>query len=229
MKIRIFAVIGALLVLGGCASSPQMPVPLATSTMGATAGKVGVALNVVEKADTYFPGADCLLCYGLASAANSTLTAHVIKQPIDDVAQFQADVVTALSKKQTRVVALPKTWKPDTYPKLKSDTPNASEFDFSALKKTDSLDRLLVINVTALGVERTYASYIPTGEPKAFVRGSAYMVNLTNNQYEWFAPIDIRRSVDGKWDEPPSFPGLTNALVQAIESARNLILKPLAE
>jgi hypothetical protein len=229
MNFRIYAVICASLVLSGCASSPQLPVPLATSAMGATAGKVGVALNIVEKADTYFPGASCLLCYGLASAANSTLTAHVVKQPIDDVVQFQADVVTALSKKQTSVVALPRTWKLDIYPKVKSDQPNAAGLDFSALKKTNSLDRLLVINVTSLGVERTYASYIPTSEPKAFVTGTAYMVNLANNQYEWFAPFDIRRASDGKWDEPPSFPGLTNALVQAIESARTFILKPFAE
>ncbi|TDM08301.1 MAG: hypothetical protein C4K60_02170 [Ideonella sp. MAG2] len=229
MSFRVFAVIGVLLALGGCVAPPQLPVPLAATAVGGAAGKVGVALNIVEKADTYFPGADCLLCYGLASAANSTLTAYVVKQPIDDVVQFQADVVTALGKKQTSVVALPRTWKIDTYPKLSSTQPNAAVYDFSALKKTDGLDRLLVINVTSLGVERTYASYIPTSEPKAFVLGSAYMVNLTSNQYEWFEPIAVRRAADGKWDEPPNFPGLTNALVQAIESARTLILKPFAK
>jgi hypothetical protein len=229
MNFRSFAVIGALLALSGCVAPPQLPVPLAPAAVGATAGNVGVALNIVDKADTYFPGADCLLCYGLASAANSTLTAHVVKQPIDDIVQFQADVVAALGKKQTSVVALPRTWKLENYPKVSSPQPNAAVFDFSALKKTDGLDRLLVINVTAVGVERTYASYIPTSEPKAFVLGSAYMVNLASNQYEWFEPIAVRRAADGKWDEPPNFPGLTNALVQAIDSARTLILKPFAK
>lgn len=85
-----------------------------------------------------------------------------------------------------------------------------------------------MIDITGLGIHRTYASYIPSSDPRATVTGASYIVNLNNNTYEWYLPLAIMKSSDNKWDEPPKFPGLTNAYFQALEIAKDSIVKPLS-
>jgi hypothetical protein len=55
------------------------------------------------------------------------------------------------------------------------------------------------------------------------------MVNLKTNAYEWFDTVQVSRSADGKWDEAPAFPGLTNAYFQAIEQAKDRFKAPFAQ
>jgi hypothetical protein len=52
------------------------------------------------------------------------------------------------------------------------------------------------------------------------------VVNLKTNAYEWFMPVNILKSAEQKWDEPPKYPGLTNAYFQALELGRDSFLKP---
>ena len=85
-----------------------------------------------------------------------------------------------------------------------------------------------MIEISELGFERTYAAYFPTGEPRAYLRGSGYMVNLANNTYDWYQPVEVRKGTDGKWDEPAAYPGLTNAYYQAIELGKDSYIKALA-
>lgn len=86
----------------------------------------------------------------------------------------------------------------------------------------------MVFNITTLGISRTYADYFPTSDPKALLQGSGYLVNLSNNTYEWYLPVNVTKSTDGNWDEPPKFPGLTNAYFQALEIGKDSFLKPFS-
>jgi hypothetical protein len=101
--------------------------------------------------------------------------------------------------------------------------------DFRALASKHQIDKLVVIDVSMLGVLREYAAYFPTSDPKAIVNGKGFVVNLSSNAYEWFMPFDIRRAADGSWDEGPKFPGLTNAYYQSIEEAKDLVTAPLRQ
>ncbi|HEY0819941.1 MAG TPA: hypothetical protein VGD46_14250, partial [Rhizobacter sp.] len=106
---------------------------------------------------------------------------------------------------------------------------NVAKKDFASLKKTLNVDKLLVIEIQSVGMERPYASYIPTGAPVAVMAGAGYLINLDNNTYEWYQPVRIVRAADGnKWDEPPKFPGLTNAYFQALEMGKDELVKPFA-
>jgi len=81
-----------------------------------------------------------------------------------------------------------------------------------------------------VGVERSYSSYIPNGSPHAYLTGKGYLVNLSNNTYEWYRPVRIVRGAEGdKWDEPPKFPGLTNAYFQVLEMSKDEFVKPFTE
>lgn len=215
--------------LGGCAIKPQQPVPLSRDALASKSAKVGVAMPALPKVDTYFPGADCLLCYAFASASNSALTKHTETLGHEDLAALKEDVVAVLRKKDVEVVAIKEPIDLKALPDIRTEVPTAARKDYSTLRAKYGVDSLLVINVGQLGYVRTYASYVPTSDPKATVSGSAYMVDLKSNTYSWYLPLNISRSASEKWDEPPKFPGLTNAYFQAVEASRDSILKPLAE
>lgn len=218
----------ALVLLTGCASPPQQPLALSDKVFQQKTTRIGVAMNKLSKVDTSFPGAGCLLCYAAASATNSTLTAHTKTLPSDDLARLKSDVAALLKKKGQSVVLIDEELNIDDLPKVSGDAPNTARKDFSSLKNKYQLDKLLVIEIAEVGISRSYASYVPTGEPKGVVNGKGYIVNLKDNSLEWYLPLAQQKSANGAWDEAPNFPGLSNAYFQAIEGARDSILQPLA-
>ncbi|HJV61575.1 MAG TPA: hypothetical protein VJ743_11560 [Albitalea sp.] len=222
-----FLVLSAL--LGGCASAPQLPVSLSKDAIASKTAKVGVAMTALPKVDTEFPGAGCLLCLAAASVANQSLTAHVQTLQPEDLAALKGDVAQLLRKRGVDVTVIGEPLDLKSLPSFSSKEPNFARLDFSSLKAKYHVDKLVVIQITALGAWRNYASYIPTGDPKAVLKGTGYMVNLSNNALEWYLPVDVQKSADQKWDEPPKFPGLTNAYYQAIEIGKESFTKPFEQ
>ncbi|WP_398498467.1 hypothetical protein [Variovorax sp.] len=233
MRWRLFAAVAALgIFLSGCAIKPQQPVPLgkdALTSSSAKSAKVGVAMSELPKVDTFFPGADCLLCYAFASASNSALTKHTETLARDDLASLKEDVAAALRKKNVEVMVIKEAIDLKSLPDIRTEVPTAARKDFASLRVKHAVDKLLVIDMPQVGYVRTYASYVPTSDPKAVVTGAAYLVDLKTNTYSWYLPININRAAGTTWDEPPKFPGLTNAYFQAIEASRDSVLKPLAD
>jgi hypothetical protein len=220
------ALLAGLVLLSGCATPPQTPVALASDFAPAKAGKVGVVLSELPKPDTFFPGAGCLLCMATASAMNSSLTSHARTLNSDELKALKDELGKLLSAKGLDVVVLDEPLKIDALPDRSGAAPNQARKDFTGLRNKYRIDRLLVVHVAALGFTRRYSAYIPTGDAQASLQGSGYLVNLSNHNLEWFEAIDLFRSADGKWDEPPSYPGLTNAYFQVIELAKDSVKKP---
>jgi hypothetical protein len=219
--------IGAV-VLAGCAGVPQAPVAFAPSSVSAASVRVGVAMAPLPKADTFFPGADCLLCIAAASVANSSLTAHTKTLPVDDLATLKNEMADLLRKKGATVKVIADEIRIADLPGANNSGPNVAKKDFTGLKGKYEIDKLLVINVATAGMWRTYSAYFPTAEPKAIVAGLGFMVDLSSNTYEWYEPLNVLKAAEGKWDEPPKFPGLTNAYFQAIEVGKDALKKPFA-
>jgi hypothetical protein len=92
------------------------------------------------------------------------------------------------------------------------------------LREKYKLEKLLVIEIAGIGVTRTFSSYVPTGDPRAMISGSGYIVNLSDHAYDLIAPVNVVKSAEGAWDEPPKFPGMTNAYYQTLELARERFL-----
>jgi PBP1b-binding outer membrane lipoprotein LpoB len=231
MKIKLSFTIAAAfiaLMLGGCVTKPQLPVSLAQESLSTKSEKIGVAMTALPKVDTQFPGTGCILCIAAAAIANSDLTTYTQTLTHEDLPQLKAQVADTLRKKGSTVVMIEEVLDIDKLPDLKSEVPNTATKDFSSLQKKYNLDKLLVINISTLGIWRNYSAYIPSGDPKAVVKGKGYLVNLKSNVYEWYEPLDIAKSADGKWDEAPKFPGLTNAYFQAIELGKDSFLKPFS-
>lgn len=223
----VIGVLASALILAGCASTPQQqPIAMNGAALHGQGTQVGIAMKV-PKVDTSFPGAACLLCIAAASAANSSLTSYTQKLPSDDVVRIKSDLADALRKKGYAPTMLPDDFAVDKLSKS-AGGPNKPVYDFSSLRDKYHIDKLVVVEISELGISRNYSSYFPTGEPQSVVKGVGYMVNLADNTYEWYQPIAQAKTAGSPWDEAPSYPGLTNAYFQVVEGARDTVLKPFA-
>lgn len=232
MRVLALMVVSTSLLLVGCASTPpQEPITLAPDWhQTARDGRVGVLLSAVPKPDTNFPGADCLLCMGVASVMHSSLTTHVRTLTSDELKPLQADLVSLLKARGIDAVAINEPLKLADLPTLQTNEPlNKAPKDFSSFKTKHNVTRLLVVDIGSVGVWRSFSGYVPTEMPRAVVHGSAFVVELSNHRLEWLHKLEVRRGAEGAWDEPPKFPGLTNAYYQALDTALEEIKKPFAK
>ena len=226
IRLRAAGWLLAATFLTGCATAPQLPVPLGPTALGSQGVRVGVAMAPLPKVDTEFPGAGCLLCYAAASVTNSGLTSHARTLPYEDLPKLAERVAELVRGKGGSAQVIPDELKVNDLPDFAASGANIARKDFTALRNRYGVDKLVVVSLTTLGFERTYASYVPTADPKAVLRGTAFMVDLKSNAYEWYQPLSVLRSADGAWDEPAKYPGLTNAYYQAIELGKDEVLKP---
>ena len=84
-----------------------------------------------------------------------------------------------------------------------------------------------MLDINQLGAVRTYSSYIPTSDPQAVLSGRAFLVDLKSNTYVWYSPINAQQAASGEWDEPPTFPGMTEAYYEVVDRGMNQVLQPL--
>ena len=223
---------GVLLVvlLSACATPPQPPIQLSADSVAGTKGRIGVAMTELPKVETHFPGAGCLLCMATASIANSALTTHTQTLPYEDLPKLKTEIAELLRKKGADVVVIPEPVLVNSLPELRSsNSPNMARKDFASLRQKYQIEKLVVIDIVMLGMLRPYSAYVPASDPKGVLQGTGYLVNLSNNTYEWFLPVNITKSADKSWDEPPKFPGLTNAYFQSIELGRDSFLGPFGK
>lgn len=230
MKISIIlSATAATMLLSACATAPQKNIDISPTTFSSKSDRVGVAMTKLPKIDTNFPGAFCLLCAAAASIANSSLTAHTQTLPYEDLPNLKNELTELLRRKGVEAKVISEEIDVDALPNSQQSAENTVKKDFSSLQKKYDLEKILVVHISELGIERPYSAYVPTGEPKAVLRGAGYMVNLKSNSYEWYLPVNVLKSSDGKWDEPPKFPGLSNAYFQALEIGKDSFLRPFKQ
>lgn len=207
---------------------PQQPVVFSMDTYAASQPKVrvGVAMTALPKHTTQVPGASCLLCLAAAAGANSDLSNHSKTLSNENLPKLREDIAELLRRNGIDAVVIPDEIKLSDLPKYKTKGENTAIKNFSSLGQKYSVDKLLLIDITALGFMRTYAAYFPTSDPNAFFSGTGYIVDLGSNVYEWYQPVTITKSAEAEWKEPPNYPGLTNAYFQALEMGRDELLRP---
>ncbi len=229
MKIRLGLLLAAVVIfVSGCATAPQTPVALSNAAVF-NSERIGVAMTALPKIDTQFPGAGCLLCLATASIANSALTKHTHTLTYDTLPKLKEQIANLLRKKGADVFVIEEALNVKDLKDLGSKGTNIALKDFAPLKQKYNIGKLLVIDINSIGFTRSYASYIPTSDPKGIFQGVGYIVNLSNNTYDWYLPVLVTKSAESTWDEPTTFPGLTNAYFQAMEIGKDSLLKPFSE
>lgn len=213
----ILIILISLALLTGCAGRVQPPVALDQNFWQKENPRVGVSLTSAPRPAAYLSGASCLLCLAAANVANADLIDYMPTLPAEDLLSLEAELVESLNAQGLQASAVSDSF---SVKHLKpSSLPEGAEKDFSPW--SDTYDYLLIVDVSMFGTHRTYSGYIPTSDPQAVVQGKVYMVDMTNNQYVLYEAFHTVRAVDGEWDEAPSFPGVTNAYFQAVESSKD--------
>ncbi len=226
-SLALVLVAGSFLV--GCAGTPQLPIAMKAEALAPPSNKVGVAMSALPKVDTQFPGASCLLCLAAAALTNSTLTSYTQTLQHEDLPKLKDMVADALRKKGATATLIADELKIRDLPDFSGSGPNIARKDFTGFKAKYNIDKLVIIDIGSIGINRAYSSYFPVGEPKAEVHGQAALINLSTNTYEWYAPLkQIKSAENNTWDEPPKFPGLTNAYFQVLEMTKDSIVNPIA-
>jgi hypothetical protein len=226
-KIFILVLMSLLLTgLTGCALPVQPPVEISHNFWQEKDKTIGVIMSDIPEPETTIVGASCLLCYGIASAANSSLDKHLKTIPTEDVGILKQKVFDILTDRGMNVTMLDQDIAVGKLKKYKSKEPNVALKDFSAFKEK-SLDYLLVIDVHQVGAHRSYSGYVPTTDPLSVFSGLAYIIDLKSNKYAWYHPFDHKMPADLEWDEPPTFPGLTNSLYEVITLGHESITQSL--
>lgn len=229
MKLSLaLAFVAVALFTGGCATPPQKPIALSPTMANAESGRIGVGMTALPKVETHLPGASCLLCIIAASIANSGIADLAGTLPYEDLPNLKNEVAELLRKKGVDAMVITENLDVGALSNFSSDEPNFARKDFLPLGKKYNIDRILVIEIRALGFIRNYSAYFPTSDPKSLLDGVGYVVNLKNNSYDWYLPVLISKSADKNWDEPPEYPGLTNAYFQALAIGRDAFLLPFA-
>jgi hypothetical protein len=225
MKTRsMLLLVGVAVLAVGCAAPRQSFVGLDKSSINGTSGKVGIVMTPLPKVDTRFPGADCLLCMATASLLNSSLTSHTQKLPPEGLPELKDTLAELIRKNGGEAVVISDPLKLDALPDFGGKGPNIARKDFSSLKQKYAVDKVLVLDVPLLGVYRNFSAYIPTSDPRAEIEIDGYLVNLSNNTYEWYQTFSEAKGATGNWDEPPNFPGLTNAYFQVLETGKDRLV-----
>lgn len=218
--------LGLIVLLAGCAAPQQSFVNLPSDYFASGKGAIGVATTALPTPDTYFPGANCLLCLAAASMTNNAMTTAVRQWPTDDLRSVKEEVAALLRSQGQTVVVIPDPIKVADLPSRSAPQEGFALRDFSSVKAPAKLDRLLVIEYRTLGAVRNYSAYIPTGAPRATFEAHAYILDLSTHKYELYDMISQQKAAQGEWDEAPRFPGLTNAYFTAIEEGKDSIKKP---
>ncbi|MCO1332813.1 hypothetical protein MO867_00545, partial [Microbulbifer sp. OS29] len=218
------SIVLGIVFLSGCAGAPQLPVKPDQNFWQQPEKRVGILVSKMPTPDVYLPGASCLLCLAAAKVANSSLSKHTKSLLVDDVVVIAADMNELLQSKDIEVLEISQELNLRKLPKYKSETPNSTKRDFSSFANQYNISHLLVLDFNAVGMHRTYSSYIPTSEPKGYFEALGYLVDLSDNTYEWYRPVQVLKAVSDEWDESPSFPGLTNAYYRAIAEGKEIII-----
>lgn len=224
-KVALVAILA--MVLTACASTPFSPIKMDNNFYQNNNTTIGVYMVAPEKVDTYLIGASCLVCYAAAAAANNALTKHIQTMDVSDFTEVKAELVKMLQDKGQTVVLVEQDLKLSRLKKSKSKTAGFAEQDFTALKSAAGVDKLLVVQIDMLGAQRLYNGYIPTSAPTGAVSGKLFMVDLSNNKLELDQRISEFVAVEGEWDEPTQFPGVTTAYFRAVEQAKSFIKQQL--
>lgn len=227
MFARMTAVMGCLvLFVSGCATTQQKQLNLSEENTSYKNVRIGVVMTQLPKVEMQYPGAGCLLCLAAASVTNSSLSKYTESLPREEVLGIKNDVAGKLRAKGADVIVIDEDLTLKSLPDWTSKGEGVAPKNFSSIQQKYKLDKLLVIDISVLGISRNYSGYIPTSDPKGLLIGKGYIVNLSSNTYDWYQPIEQSKSSEGNWDEPPSYPGLTNAYFQAIELGKDEILRP---
>ena len=221
----------------GCASRPQVVDLHKGADIFNDRSRVGVRVQIRDGLPTVWEtdrarggNVEGLIQAGLVAIKTSKLTSHAKGLPMADLKEIEIQILKELTARGIDAVVIHekdvRDFKPGDF-----DTKDGSyaTSDFRPLRDRLGVERLLAVVVDRFGFNYPFSGIIPmaAGDPMAQVSGSASIVDLRTNAYQWMRRFNVLRGVGAAWDSPPAYPALTQKYFEAIEIAKEEILNDL--
>ena len=143
---KIFFVSFLVLASVACTTVPQSPVNFSQINVGNEAS-ITVVMSDIPDPGMAYPGAGCLLCLGVAAAANSDLSKYSKTLPTDDFLSFGEDAHNVLLERGIDVELSENIFVNKDLSKSTSKEMNVAAKNHSILKDTFDTTHLLVIRL----------------------------------------------------------------------------------
>jgi hypothetical protein len=100
--------------------------------------------------------------------------------------------------------------------------------DYSPLGSSMQADFLLVIDVLGVGTARDYKGFMPNSPPAAYFDAVGQLIELKSRKLLWQRQVQLLRSAQAEWDQPPGYPRLTQKVHEAIDAGSSLLIADFA-
>lgn len=190
---------------------------------------VGVAVAELPKPTTYKGGSEGIFDFAINDAKAKPLERHLSRLDISNVTGLSDRIAAYLRSRGVTVRQIKKPIKVADLKKLDQDESSPPDShrvtrDFRPLKQKYGVDKLVLITVTQVGTIRNYFGFFPIGAPSGIASLAGQAIDLTTNTLEWNQTITRTvPSADRNWNEPPQYPGLTKAVLTALDQSRDLL------
>jgi len=213
---RSLCLVIATALIAACAAPPAQTVALSNSFWQEKTARIGVVLVEVPKGAVHMVGPQDALDRAIANATDARLRDylqtllprefHQVGELFLERLQAKGYAVSLISQpiERSRYVAL----------QAKGST-KLNDHSITALQAQYGIDRLLVLSIDRFGAFRDYFVFVPTAAPTAMFQVSGELIDLTRNQVLWRVSMAEKQNllaVEGRWDQPPDYPNLTQTI-----------------
>ncbi len=228
--LKMLSVGMVLISLTGCGPSR---IALKPSFWDNKEQKIGIAFIKYPEAGAHRQGSEGLLDMAINASLASEMSAYLKSIDVEAYEEVAQSFKEKFASKGIEVQIFKGKLDLETL----EDTPRSSgrslssttfKKDLSFMKQKFKIDKVLLLGVDAYGTLRNYYGFIPLGAPKALFKVSGQLVDLESNNKEWFDFQDQEYAtapVMGEWNQPPTYPNLTNALIVAMNNAKEYIIR----
>ena len=226
---RFTASIGALSLLGACATAPQ--VQMKSDFWSQTDRSVAVALATLPDTAAHKAGPQGLLDVAINNAMADELSQALKKITLDQsYGEARSEVVNRLQENGIKSTASDKMIDVSSLQDFSSPDTSRSyaRKDFRSVRtELGGVDRLLLFTVIAVGTQRSYYGFVPISSPVAILRARGEMIDLQTNEVLWREDTSSTAPIADPWDQPPEFKNVNAAVAGVIIEARNAMLDKL--
>ncbi|AZN67196.1 hypothetical protein DX910_01585 [Acinetobacter haemolyticus] len=221
MRFSFPAIAVVAVTFSGCAT--LKPMELQSDFWQQPNKKVAVVVYELPKSAAYKAGNQGLLDVAINNAISNKFDNFVESLQFEPYSTLAEDIEKEFDQRgfDATVVKLD----PKNIPALEKTAEqkkNPAVFQMNLAAVPDLKDKDLVFIVTSnqVGTTRSYYGFVPTSAPQGVYGGIAHLVDVKTNEIKWWKPVNVVKPVSGKWDQPPSYPNVAQAVDLAIEASK---------
>lgn len=221
MRFLFIAPLLTALMFTGCAT--LKPMELQPEFWQQPNKKVAVIVYELPKSAAYKAGNQGLLDIAINNAISNKFDNFVESLQFEPYSLLAQDIekefdqrgfdATVVKVEVKNIPALVKTAE-------QKKNPAVFQMNLAAVPELKDKDFAFIVTSNQVGTTRSYYSVVPTSAPQGLYGGIAHLVDIKTNEIKWWKPVSIIKPVSGEWDQPPSYPNVSQAIDLAVEASK---------